>query len=159
MALIADVLLIAGALGAALYCYVLARRLRRFNDLEKGMGGAIAVLSAQVDDMTKVLKGAQSSARHSTDSLESLTGRAEEVARRLELLVAAMHDLPDADPRRSRTPAAAPAAPVEVPAAPADSSPTQAPQGGGEDQRLEPSPAPAPDGAVLFRRKTREAAQ
>lgn len=156
MALIADVLLIAGALGAALYCYVLARRLRRFNDLEKGMGGAIAVLSAQVDDMTKVLKGAQSSARHSTDSLESLTGRAEEVARRLELLVAAMHDLPDADPRRSRTPAAAPA---DVPAAPADSSPTQAPQAGGEDQRLEPSPAPAPDGAVLFRRKTREAAQ
>lgn len=94
MALIADILLISGALGAALYCSVLARRLRRFNDLEKGMGGAVAVLSAQVDDMTRALQGAQSSAHHSTDSLQSLTHRAEDVARRLELLVASMHDLP-----------------------------------------------------------------
>ena len=39
MSQIADVLLIAGAFGAALYCYVLARRLRRFNDLEKGRPG------------------------------------------------------------------------------------------------------------------------
>ena len=51
MELIADILLIAGALGAGLYCIVLSRRLNRFTDLEKGVGGAIAVLSAQVDDM------------------------------------------------------------------------------------------------------------
>ena len=30
MTMIADILLAAGALGAALYCYVLSRRLRRF---------------------------------------------------------------------------------------------------------------------------------
>ena len=95
MELIADILLIAGALGAGTYCVVLARRLNRFNDLEKGMGGAIAVLSAQVDDMTKTLEAARQTAGASTGTLDELTGRAETVAQRLELLVASMHDLPE----------------------------------------------------------------
>lgn len=96
MDLIADILLIAGAMGAGFYCLVLARRLNRFTNLEKGVGGAVAVLSAQVDDMTKTLSHAQGTASGSTLSLEVLTQRAEEVARRLELLVASMHDLPSA---------------------------------------------------------------
>ncbi len=95
MEMIADILLVAGALGAGFYCFILARRLARFNDLEKGVGGAVAVLSAQVDDLTKTLSAAQSMAVASTDSLTGLTGRAEDVAKRLELLVASMHDLPD----------------------------------------------------------------
>jgi uncharacterized membrane protein YedE/YeeE len=41
--LIADILLAAGAFGAAAYCYILAGRLKRFTTLENGMGGAIAV--------------------------------------------------------------------------------------------------------------------
>ena len=94
MELIADILLIAGAAGAAFYCIVLSRRLSRFNDLEKGVGGAIAVLSAQVDDMTKTLEQAQGTASGSTGTLDLLTQRAEDVAKRLELLVASMHDLP-----------------------------------------------------------------
>lgn len=95
MELIADILLIAGALGAAIYCIVLSRRLHRFTDLEKGVGGAIAVLSAQVDDMTEALEKARMAATSSTDGLDASTQRAEGVAKRLELLVAAMHDLPD----------------------------------------------------------------
>jgi len=94
MDIIADILLIAGAAAAALYCIVLSRRLKRFNDLEKGVGGAIAVLSAQVDDMTKTLDAARTTARGSNESLAGLTQRAEDVAKRLELLVASMHDLP-----------------------------------------------------------------
>lgn len=95
MALIADILLVAGALGAGLYCHVLARRLSRFNDLETGVGGAVAVLSAQVDDMTRTLRDAQTAAGAESRALEALTGRAETVAKRLELLVASMHDLPE----------------------------------------------------------------
>ncbi len=105
MELIADILLIAGASGAAFYCIVLSRRLSRFNDLEKGVGGAIAALSSQVDDMTRTLERAQGTANGSTASLEALTGRAEDVARRLELLFASMHDLP------AKEESAAPAAP------------------------------------------------
>lgn len=94
MELIADILLIAGALGAGLYCVVLSQRLNKFTNLEKGVGGAIAVLSAQVDDMTKALDSAQVATDSSATSLQTLTGRAEGVAQRLELLVASMHDLP-----------------------------------------------------------------
>ena len=100
--MIADILLIAGALGACAYCLVLSRRLRRFADVENGVGGAIAALSVQVDQMTAALGNAQTSAVASSRSLEALTGRAEEVAGRLELLVAAMHDIADADPAGTR---------------------------------------------------------
>lgn len=95
MELIADILMAAGAFGAAIYCYVLAGRLKRFSTLESGMGGAIAVLSAQVDDMTRALEKAQGTASGSAAGLEALTARAEAVSTRLELLVAALHDLPD----------------------------------------------------------------
>ncbi len=98
MTLIADILMAAGAFGAALYCYVLSARLKKFTTLESGMGGAIAVLSAQVDDMTRALEKARAAANDSADGLQARTARAEAVAARLELLVAAMHDLPDAAP-------------------------------------------------------------
>lgn len=103
MDLIADILLIAGALGAALYCVVLSRRLNRFTNLEKGVGGAIAVLSSQVDDMTKALEEARTATSSSANSLKSMTGRAEGVAQRLELLVASMHDLPVDDEKPNIT--------------------------------------------------------
>lgn len=104
MELISDILLLAGSFGAAIYCHVLSTRLKKFTTLESGMGGAIAVLSAQVDDMTLALDKARGAANGSAESLEALTARGESVARKLELLVASLHDLPD--------PAAAPARPV-----------------------------------------------
>lgn len=94
MEFVADILLVAGALGAGLYCFVLSRRLTRFTDLENGVGGAVAVLSVQVSDLQHALEAAQNSAAHSNDSLELLTKRAEDSAKRLELMVAALHDLP-----------------------------------------------------------------
>lgn len=97
MELIADILLIAGAFGAGLYCFVLSRRLTRFTDLEKGVGGAVAVLSVQVDDLKKALDEARATAADTSRSLEETTARADETARRLELLMASSHD---ASPRR-----------------------------------------------------------
>lgn len=105
MDLIADVLLAAGAFGAAAYCFVLQRRLTRFTQLENGMGGAIAVLSAQVDDLTRALSAAQGTASQSTLRLEELTERADAAAVRLELLVSSLHDLPDPDDRGAEAPA------------------------------------------------------
>lgn len=98
MELIADVLMSAGAFGAAVYCYVLAGRLKKFTTLETGMGGAIAVLSAQVDDMTRALEKARGAANGSAAGLEALVQRAETVSGKLELMVAAMHDLPQSLP-------------------------------------------------------------
>ncbi|MBP9182918.1 MAG: hypothetical protein KBF78_07290 [Fuscovulum sp.] len=102
MELIADMLMIAATLGASIYCLVLAARLRKFTTLETGMGGAIAVLSAQVDDMTRALEKARGVATTSERNLEVLTERAEGLARKLELLMASLHDLPD--PKAPRAP-------------------------------------------------------
>lgn len=93
MELIADILLTAGALGAGFYCIVLGKRLNKFNDLEKGVGGAVAVLSVQVDDLNRTLTTAQSSASQSAQKLDRLVTRAEETARQLELQMASLHDV------------------------------------------------------------------
>lgn len=103
MELIADVFLAAGAFGAAAYCFVLQRRLARFTQLENGMGGAIAVLSAQVDDLTRALTAAQDTAGESSRRLEDLAQRADAAAVRLELLVSSLHDLPDPEDRSADT--------------------------------------------------------
>ena len=97
MTLVSDILMALGAFGAAIYCFVLSSRLKKFTTLENGMGSAIAVLSAQVDDMTKALDRARAAATGSASSLDGLTTRAEAVAMRIELLLASMHDLPDPD--------------------------------------------------------------
>lgn len=94
MELIADIFLGAGAIGAGFYCFVLGRRLNRFNDLEKGVGGAVAVLSAQVDDLGKTLTAAQGAATKSAQTLTDLVERAEDTARCLEMQMASLHDLP-----------------------------------------------------------------
>lgn len=101
MDFIADLLLATGAFGAGLYCFVLSRRLKRFSQLEGGMG-AVALLSTQVDDLTKAVALARETAGASERSLEEVTGRAEAATRRLEVVLAAMHDLPAPRPQRRR---------------------------------------------------------
>lgn len=101
MNILSDILLAAGAFATAIYCFVLARRLKRFTQLEGGMGGAIAVLSAQVDEMTRALASAHKAANASAETLEQQTRRAEAAARRIELLLASLHDLPQEAPARA----------------------------------------------------------
>lgn len=104
--MLSDLLLISGALGAGLYCVVLSRRLRKFTDLENGVGGAVAVLAVQVDDLGKSVEQAKSAANASVQTLADVNERAEGAARRLELLIASLHDLPS----QPATPPAAQAA-------------------------------------------------
>lgn len=109
MGFLSDLLLAAGAFGAAAFCLVLSRRLRALTALDSGLGAAIAVLSAQVDDLTRTLRAAQEAAQGATGRLTQGTERAEAASRRLELLVAALHDLPEGG---APGPAAAPAEPA-----------------------------------------------
>ena len=122
MDIIADILLAAGAIGAGVYCFVLGRRLNRFNDLEKGVGGAVAVLSAQVDDLTRTLAAAQHTASASAQTLTDLTTRAEDISRRLELQMASLHDIPAAP-----APSHRPEPESQLPAKPATSARPTAP--------------------------------
>jgi hypothetical protein len=149
MALIADILLIAGALGAAVYCLVIARKVTRLASLEGGMGNAIAILSAEVDEMTRALAAAQGAARGSTAQLADLSARAEETARRLELLLAAMHDL-EAGSRGGRPHAPAP---DPVPEARAEAMGTMPAEAGAT---ADPAQAADPSGLFLTRRMRAE---
>lgn len=141
MAFLSDLLLAAGAFGAAAFCLVLSRRLKALTALDSGMGAAIAVLSAQVDDLTRALKAAQEVAQGTSGRLAAQTERAEAAARRLELLVAALHDLPES-------------APAARPTAPARPEPGPAPA----DPIANPDYGPMPRARILRRRGTERAA-
>ena len=104
MELIADILLVAGALGAGLYCFVLSRRLKRFTDLERGVGGAVSVLSSQAEELKRSLDSARDASDQSGVALKDLTERAETVAQRLELMMASMHDVVPKDEEATESP-------------------------------------------------------
>ncbi len=87
MELIADGLLIAAASTAALYCWVLSRRLTALKNLDKGLGGAIASLSAQVDETRASLASAKSQTGAQTRELKELTMRADVAAKKLEIIL------------------------------------------------------------------------
>jgi methyl-accepting chemotaxis protein len=92
---IPDILQTAATLGAALYCFILGRRLKSFNQLDKGVGGAVAVLSAQVDELQNALETAEKSAADSAKTLSDLNERADSLSNRLELHLASLQDIPD----------------------------------------------------------------
>jgi hypothetical protein len=92
MELIADALLIAGAVGAAVYCRALAQRLGALRDMDSGLGAAIAALSRQVDEMRQSLDAAKSISGDHTREAAQLAARAEMAAGRLELLLASLHE-------------------------------------------------------------------
>ncbi|WP_417626198.1 hypothetical protein [Pararhodobacter aggregans] len=111
MEYLSDLLLTAASMGAATYCVILSRRLKALGSLEGGMGSAIAVLSAQVDDLARSLRSAQEATGRAGGRLDGQTARAEAVARKLELLVASMHDLPEDAPPAPRAPSPRPPTP------------------------------------------------
>ncbi|MEM9756613.1 MAG: DUF6468 domain-containing protein [Pseudomonadota bacterium] len=93
MGVLADFLLLAAALGAGGYCFALSRRLTRLTSMDKGLGSAIAVLSAQVDDLTKALEDARSNSEATVERLAALVVEAEALTGDIEEMLAACHDL------------------------------------------------------------------
>lgn len=89
---VADILMIAASAGAAMYCLILSRRVSRLTSFDKGIGGAIAVLSAQVDDMKAALDTARSSTDGVSQQLADQLSQARAVSAELELMIAACHD-------------------------------------------------------------------
>lgn len=88
----ADLLMIFASLGAAAYCLVLSRRLSRLSSFDRGLGGAIAVLSTQVDDMKTALQAAKAGSDGAGQQLSALVRQAQEIGSELELMIAACHD-------------------------------------------------------------------
>lgn len=61
--------LLLASLGLAVFCITLARRLRRLNDLETGLGGAIAIMAAEVDRLEKAIRAARDEATSASKDL------------------------------------------------------------------------------------------
>lgn len=55
--------LIAACAVLAIFCLVLARRLRKLNDLESGLGSAIAIMSAEVDRLEQSILATKNETR------------------------------------------------------------------------------------------------
>jgi hypothetical protein len=91
-AYLADILMILASLGAACYCLILSRRLSRLTSFDKGIGGAIAVLSAQVDDMKSALAEAKAGSDGAGQHLHELVRQARDISGELEMMIAACHD-------------------------------------------------------------------
>lgn len=89
---LADLLLMTGSLGAAAYCMVLSRRLTRLGSFDKGIGSAIAVLSAQVEEMKAALSDVKAGSDGAGQQLNDLVGQAREISAELEMMIAACHD-------------------------------------------------------------------
>lgn len=87
-----DLLLVTASLGAATYCMVLSRRLSRLGSFDKGIGSAIAVLSAQVEEMKTALGEAKEGSDGAGRHLETLVSQAQEISAELEMMIAACHD-------------------------------------------------------------------
>ncbi|MDM7457942.1 MAG: hypothetical protein P3W94_000980 [Paracoccus sp. (in: a-proteobacteria)] len=61
--------LLLASLGLAVFCVILARRLRRLNDLETGLGGAIAVMAVEVDRLEQAIRTARDEATKAREAL------------------------------------------------------------------------------------------
>ncbi|MBB5720426.1 DNA anti-recombination protein RmuC [Loktanella ponticola] len=105
MAFISDILMSSGAFGVALYCIVLSRRLKRFTNLESGIGKAINTMSKQIQDLENSLQKAQITGSESVNRLKEGSERAEAAGRHLELLVASLHSLPTNERQTKTAPA------------------------------------------------------
>lgn len=62
----------------ALFCFVLARRLRKLNDLETGLGGAIAVMTSEISRLERSIHAAKTEAMSATRALSHEIERAKE---------------------------------------------------------------------------------
>lgn len=63
--------LLAASLGLGTFCLILSRRLRRLNDLETGLGGAIAVMAAEVDRLDQAIRTARAEATAAGEALSA----------------------------------------------------------------------------------------
>lgn len=71
-----QLVLAVASVGLAAFCMILARRLRRLNDLETGLGGAIAVMAAEVDRLEMAICAARNEAIAAGEALATEIGRA-----------------------------------------------------------------------------------
>lgn len=78
IAQVLQIALIAFTIGLSGFCFTLARRLRKLNDLESGLGGAIAVMTSEIGRLEKSILLAKAEATSATQALSDEIERAKQ---------------------------------------------------------------------------------
>ncbi|TRW95513.1 hypothetical protein FNJ84_16165 [Paracoccus sp. M683] len=98
-----EIAIVAGTAILMVFCVVLARRLRRLNDLEDGLGGAIAVMAAEVDRLERSIRLARQEAMTAGEALAVQVRQAQSERARWDLHLKMRSAMPP-QPERSPTP-------------------------------------------------------
>ncbi|WBU56727.1 hypothetical protein [Paracoccus sediminicola] len=69
LATILSAICVAATLPLSIYCHILSRRLKRLNDLESGLGGAIAVMTSEISRLDGAIRRARAEAEQATNAL------------------------------------------------------------------------------------------
>ncbi len=97
LGLLSDFLLLGATGGIALWCRVLARRLRAFDDLDTGIGSKVAALERQARDLDAsvgeaVLRNSQNAAQCAA-RIDAALGNADDRIGRMEMLLVTFETL------------------------------------------------------------------
>lgn len=68
---LSDIILICATAACAAYCHILAKKLQKISTLESEIGGAIAILSKEVDDLNRATNFAMKSLKLGEAGLET----------------------------------------------------------------------------------------
>jgi chromosome segregation ATPase len=93
MNMIVDFILLAASGAAAVYCFVLSKRLKKLNDMKNGLGASIASMSQTLDQTQQVLALAKRSSVESIERLSALLEEAERLTPELSQLMDALGEL------------------------------------------------------------------
>lgn len=64
-----EISLIGFSIGLSWFCFSLARKVKNLNDLESGLGGAIAVMISEVERLESAVQDARAETTNATSSL------------------------------------------------------------------------------------------
>jgi ABC-type transporter Mla subunit MlaD len=95
MEIIFDFMLLAASGSAAVYCFVLNRKLQRLKDTEKGLGATIASMAAAVEQAQAAVADAKQSSAESVNELTPLVAETREFLPKLTALADSIGGIAD----------------------------------------------------------------
>lgn len=93
MELVINFLLLAASGTAALFCWILSRKLKALTDAEAGIGAGIAALSQSAEEVKSAVAGTKLSADETAARIETLLEDANDKAAHLEALIDQLGDM------------------------------------------------------------------
>lgn len=97
MSLISDLLLLSATIAAFLYCFILSVKMKRLREKEAQYSVALNKVTSQVDRFVNQIECAKNTLKNVEHEFNSRIEKGASLSRRLELLIASLHDIPEFD--------------------------------------------------------------